>query len=281
MILTKYAERLYEQFIAELENIAAEHEDGLKARELSIWACVRNIQRLKDFFKENRPKDDQEEIDFFRYVKPKFKARLLYHQALYNIECRQPAAGTELLTQFYKKELQMTGQYYEANAAFCQYLRSGSGHLDELYFLRGRFDIHLHPFEGFVDFDPEFNTSHDNKAAQVMANEQIIVKLESLVYQLNNPLAKPATTGNDHESTSWTQTKSAMIELIYGLHETRAIENGNITLKKLAGIFERAFNISLGNFYDTFDWIASRSNQTTYLDELKQGLLARIQKKFR
>ena len=35
----------------------------------------------------------------------------------------------------------------------------------------------------------------------------------------------------------------------------------------------------VGNFYDTYDWLCGRPSPTVYIDEMKEALLLRIQKK--
>src|SRR5258708_27732440 len=102
-----------------------------------------------------------EEIQFFKEIKPKYKALLIYHQTLMNIESRKPAGDHLSVVDYYRKELNSINYFFEVNVSFYQYVRSGATHLDALYFQRGKFNIHLHPYDGFVDFDPDFNTSHD------------------------------------------------------------------------------------------------------------------------
>src|SRR6185437_9881594 len=106
--------------LVELGKIAGDDNEELKARELSIWVCIRYLQQLKNCFKENPPKDVSEEIEFFKCIKPKFKATLLYHQMMYNIACRKPFGGSEQLVRFYKKELEVLARYHEENIVFWQ-----------------------------------------------------------------------------------------------------------------------------------------------------------------
>jgi hypothetical protein len=209
------------------------------------------------------------------------KAKLLYHQFLYDIECRKPSQETGSLKSFYKREIKSISRYHEVNFAFYQYYRCGADHLDQLYFVRGKERLYLHPFSASVDFDADFNTSHDHKAARILANDMLLRTIEMLLARVGKPNSPSAAKEEKAEHLSWTQTKAGLIELIYSLHETKAIDNGNITLKRLAREFEKIFNISLGNFYDTFDWIACRPKPTTYLDELKDALLVKIDKKMK
>jgi hypothetical protein len=281
MILSKYAGRLYGDLMAQLEENETDNLNDLKRRAQLIWICVTHLQKLKDFFIANAPATEPEEIEFFKEIKPKFKAQLLYQQFLYDIECRKPTGDQEIVTSFYRREIKSIKRYQEVNLAFYQYYRCGAEHLDAHYFLRGKEDMHLHPFAASVDFDPLFNTSHDHKVARVIANDMLTQTLMNVISRLGHQEIIANNNGASNETMSWTQTKSGLIELIYSLHETRAIDNGNITLKRLAREFEKMFNVSLGNFYDTFDTIACRQKPTSYLDELREALRLRIGKKLK
>jgi len=76
-----------------------------------------------------------------------------------------------------------------------------------------------------------------------------------------------------------TTSKCALIELIYSWHATEAF--GKKNLKSIVKFIEKSFNISLGNFYDTYDWLCGRPSPTLYIDEMKEAFLLRIQKKLR
>ena len=68
-----------------------------------------------------------------------------------------------------------------------------------------------------------------------------------------------------------------MIELIYALHSTDAINNGTADIKDIAYFVERIFRIDLGNYYRAFLEIRMRKNgRTKFLDTLKEELIKRM-----
>ncbi len=76
----------------------------------------------------------------------------------------------------------------------------------------------------------------------------------------------------------WTASKTDLIELIYALHSSGAVNSAAADIKEMALAYEQMFNIDLGNYYHTFIEIRSRkSNSTKFLDSLKDSLLKRIE----
>ncbi|WP_429399877.1 RteC domain-containing protein [Mucilaginibacter lappiensis] len=77
----------------------------------------------------------------------------------------------------------------------------------------------------------------------------------------------------------WKQTKCALIELIYSWHATEAF--GKKNLKGIVKFIEKSFNVSLRNFYDTYDWLCGRPSPTVYIDEKREAFMLRMQKKLK
>ena len=71
--------------------------------------------------------------------------------------------------------------------------------------------------------------------------------------------------------------KTDLVELIYALHSSGVINNGNVEIKTIATAFQEIFNIDPGNYYHGFIEMRTRkTNQTKFLDKLKDNLLKYI-----
>ena len=79
-------------------------------------------------------------------------------------------------------------------------------------------------------------------------------------------------------SLQWTSSKTALTELIYALHHSRSINNGNADIKEIASVLQKVFHFDLGNFYKIFSEIKSRkTDRTKFLDNLSNGLLVQME----
>lgn len=277
-MITKFSDRLYADLNKDLNALALEEEQLIKRLERAIHIFLKYLRKLKDYCKLNDPGTPEEEILFFKTIKPKFKSQLIFHQSLLNIEIRKPIGDGQVVSDYFANEIKILHHFFESNLSFYQYVRTASTYLDEYYFVRGNYDVHLDPDQCIIDFDPMFSTTHDHKLAQVMASELMQEHLEQTILKIGQ---KDMIMQIDSEfrDFDWKQTKCALIELIYSWHATEAF--GTKNLKSIVKFIERSFNVSLGNFYDTYDWLCGRPSPTAYIDEMKEALLLRMQKRLR
>jgi hypothetical protein len=277
-MISKLSDRLYAELNKDLNALALEEDLMVKRLEKSIHVCLKYLRKLKDYCKLNDPTTRAEEICFFKQIKPKFKSRLIFYQSLLNIEIRKPIGEGKIVADYYGNEINILNHFFASNLTFYQYVRTEGTYLDEYYFVRGNYDVHLDPDQCVIDFDPTFSTTHDHKLAQVLAS---VLLEEHLVQSIAKINQKEAIVRIDAEfkDFDWKQTKVALIELIYSWHATEAF--GKKNLKSIVKFIERAFNISLGNFYDTYDWLCGRPSPTSYIDEMKEAFLTRLQKKLK
>ena len=177
-------------------------------------------------------------------------------------------------------ELEKLTSYFNSHLEFYRYYRMKSTFLDDKLFIRGREDFHLHLDNPLVYTDPDFSTSMDYMVAEIMANDRLEVylktEIDTLLLKSNNPnWVQLGCFGNT--SLQWTDSKSALVELIYALHASGSINKGTIEIRELSAFFEQAFNVRIPDIYRTFLELKSRTTQTKYIDNIKVNLLRKMQ----
>ncbi len=268
------------KFESELNLIEVETEDILKKAEKGILISKDVLASLRELVAMHRFKDSEREIAFFKNVKPRVFSRLIYYHILFNIESKRPRSSNKNQIKYFNKQIDKLQDYFNDNLEFYQYYRRGSTSLDAHYFIRGKEDIRLHPDDYHFFIDEKFSTSHDSTVATIMAYDMLIVYLKQEIDKLENKNSME-TIMQSHQFNSklfWTSSKTDLIELIYAIHSTGAINSGTADIKEMALACEQIFNIDLGNYYHTFVEIRSRkTNNTKFIDKLKQSLLQRIE----
>lgn len=89
------------------------------------------------------------------------------------------------------------------------------------------------------------------------------------------------TKAENLQQLVWTESKNALIELIYAIHTNGSILNGNVSIKKITAIMQSIFNIELGDIHHAFHRMKCRSDsRITYLDQLKKSLNEYMDKDF-
>jgi hypothetical protein len=112
--------------------------------------------------------------------------------------------------------------------------------------------------------------------ASLLASEFLLVYLERAIQKVNDRASDEQGIALDEGQFVWTQTKSALVELAYGLILTNSFNHGEATLNGLIKYLEKVFNIQLVNFYDTFKTVRQGDNRTLYMDRLKDSLLKKM-----
>ncbi|PJB20146.1 MAG: tetracycline regulation of excision, RteC [Flavobacteriaceae bacterium CG_4_9_14_3_um_filter_33_16] len=273
----------YQELIAEfetkLEALESCNDDVLYVAESGITHTERCIKNLRKEVVEKGFDSTQEEIFFFKHIKPQIFSKLIYYVKLYNIESKRPRSSTKFQVKYLNNQINKLQVYFNDNLEFYHYYRRGATTLDEQYFVRGRSDLRS-PTETFHFFiDEQFSTCQDITVATIMAFDRLIVylqqEIEILVTHHNNPKSHPMKQSS---KLFWTGSKTDLIELIYALHNCGAINSGTADIKEMALVFEQMFNIDLGNYYHTFIEIRARKNsKTKFLDRLIDVLTKRFE----
>jgi hypothetical protein len=264
-------------FEAKLKQIDSEYPDILKKSEQSIYCISSCLKQMKEYILQNKFPNQEDEILFFKEIKPSVYSKLIYFVKIFNLESKRPTGSDKSQKKYLQNEIAKLETFFIENLEFYQYMRNKMVYLDDKYFVRGKQDLHLYIDTFYFDADPEFSTSHDFKVAKVMANDLLCVYLKSELATIDR---KEYHSNHQQQIVkgkyTWTDSKAALTELIYAIHAARCINNGNIEIKEIANFFESLFRIDLGDYYRDYLQIKNRQNQTKFIDSLKNALIQRI-----
>lgn len=262
----------------QLNFIDLEIENQLNRCEKAIEVISKAIDSLKEIIKKTIFKSQDEEVHFFKEIKPQFLSKFIYYNAIYKIETRKTYGGDRAIKKYYNNELLKLKRYFENNIDFYRYHRTSSTYLDYKYYVRGKFDIKLALDSYYIETDHTFATSHDYKVAKIIANDLIELYIEDKLLSMNNKQVKEKSQLNHNLKLNWTGSKVALTELLYALHSSGEFNNGAADLKEIVEYFEHVFNIDLGQYRRVFLEIRARkSDRTKFINSLKEVLLKRIE----
>lgn len=272
--------KLNKDLNAQLQKIDSEEIDLIKKSQKSIFCLKNSLNTLKAFTLNYTFKNEDEEIQFFKEIKPGILSQLIYHVKINNIETKRPMGGTEIQQNYLLCELGKLNMYFNSHLEFYRYYRMNSTFLDHKCFVRGKEDLQLCIDSLMFYIESDFSTSHDYMVAEVIANDRLEVylktELDALSLKVNNPnWGQSVILGS--ATFQWTESKTALIELIYALYATGSINNGSSEIRELTAFFEQIFNVRLTDIYRTYIEIKGRTTQTKYIDYLRSSLLRKIE----
>lgn len=262
-------QNLYSQLEEELcqinKNCPIQHSNR------AIGICEKYLEQLRQQVLNVGFGSDEEEVIFFKKVKPKFLAKLLYYAWLYNLCTHKTEDATENLRKQYNKTLKRISAFQKRHHTFYRYIKSGDTFLDEKLFMRGNSEMNMYLDPEYYCFERSFNTSYDHVLAKLLANKSIVTYIHEKLKVEVRPVKSSVVS-----RLNWTDSKVDLVELIYALHSAQSLNNGNIELSEIAVVFEQVFNIELDDFYRTFADIKSRKTPTKFLNLLRSQLVERI-----
>lgn len=270
--MIRFTNNLREEVNQSLSTINARDSDTLKKAEEITSLLKHAFNRLRFFIHDYKFKDEDEEIFFFKEIKPNLFCDLIYYQEMYNLEIHRPTGIYMELKVYLEKELSRISDFFDQNKAFYCYCRSKETFMDKLYFLRGKENTTLCDDSISHERDPLFSTIADLKLTRILANDKLekyiyseLAKLEEVKSLNYAPLPKVKLT--------WTISKIFLIELIYSLFLFGVFNHGKATLKEIIIYLEEVFNIDLGaNPSKAYAEMRERKQRTTFLDKLKDIL---------
>ncbi len=218
-------------------------------------------------------KNHWEEINFFRNIKPYILSKLIYHNKIFRIQTACPVDGGKMYASYFLEQLKELKQEYREhiyNSDFYRYYRSGRTDRDETYFRLGNINFHDGLNSFVFEIDPLFSTYYDNKVARIIANELLYTYI---LQKINDDEMADFSARDISDSILWTDSKNALIELIYALYSNSSLSNGKIGIRKISLALERMFQISLGDLHHSFHRMKYRAgSRTAFLDQLKSSL---------
>jgi hypothetical protein len=267
--MERFTSDLYAKMQAHLQDISQTDNELLYIAEQSYHAVVGYLKDLKGFIKDYEFKDQEEEVRFFKEVKPRFLKEVVYFMKIFDVESAKPVAGKEVLKTYYLGWVEQFSNYFEQNRFFYLYYRTEKSHLDELMFIKEPKEIPLMPSYS-LDADPGFSNAYSFKLAKIKAYEELTSFLQTHIYGLDNKDGK--IDGKITRGLSFKHSNAQFIELTYGLWKSGAF--GQVTIKEAFDGMQYYFNKRITNYYGYFESMRIRKkNRTPYIDLLKDYVI--------
>jgi hypothetical protein len=266
MELKEFAGELKVRMKAAIDGITADQPDVVIRNSRLICSIESFVSELKRFVLKYKFRNPNEEIEFFKSIKPAFMSELWYHKRLYKIHLFESYNPGKNRLKYYQKQLHKLRAIMSRHNDFYQYVYSNADQMDDKYFSRSC------TAKWATVLDDRFSTPFDIQLSKLLCNEKVKEYLVNAINKIESPESTPSNS-----TLKWTGSKTDLIELIYALQATEVFNKGNAGIKQIASEIEIMFNVSLGNYYRVFQDIRLRkTGQVNFLEELKQRLIKRM-----
>jgi hypothetical protein len=242
------------------------------------------IQDLRELVLQGGLTSTEEEIYFFKYIKPNVMVYFLFFYYLQQIENVRPKGTIDIISKYLQKKHKTFDTFLHNRNGYYYYYKSNDTQHDEQYFIRCNLKPGAYCHHPYSMLDSDFATSHDYLFADFKAHEMVIDYLSTEINKLeilrnNQKLGFEKAIGKS--PFNWTDNKIAIAELIYALVESGSINHGKVDISSLAVHICQMFNIDEFDIYRTYVDIKNRKkNPVPFIDRIRENLLKRIDKDY-
>lgn len=123
-------------YLDKLQSIEHSEGDILQIVPSAIKVMEEMFKEIKAFISDYKFRSEDEEIKFFKEIKPQLFSKLIYYQKIYRIEAMRPNGSDEAQKKYINKELDRLKDFFDENLDFYKYYRSNGTHFDKICFMR-------------------------------------------------------------------------------------------------------------------------------------------------
>lgn len=189
MQLKPVCEEIYQEMVSE---VYVSRQIDLSATSRVTYCfkvCMDYWNRLKEQLRSYTFANEEEEIWFYKSLKPKFTSLIEYYTFVYHALLFMPSLGEDDMQVFWNKEKDKIEQFYSKNAAFCQYYKSGNTSQDQMYFLRSNAIDCFNCHNKLYDTDAEMVTTHGHLVSTLLALDMYDAYIQQEAKKVNDRIS--------------------------------------------------------------------------------------------
>ena len=274
--MKEFIEKLHQELAEELAIYADLGALPVKRLSGALNATSAALQKIREYIETHPFENRQQEINFFKYLKPPVMAEKLYALEIYTIETNRPLVDEVSLRVFYEQELKYIRRFFMQHQFLYQYYQLDAVDLDQVFFVREAKPTDI-IIPSTPELDPTFSTAADFLFAKFIAYEKVQDYLMDCLYGQGKAL-QPFRSKKGR-LLEWTGDKSNLVELAYAIHDTMQINNGEVDISDIIDWLEQSLQVNLGRYYKRFSEMKMRKNvsRTRYLDFMVEMILKHME----
>ena len=236
-----------DQLRQELSELNLFGKDANEQIEYALERIKSTTFSIEDEIDRSAFKTPEEEIFFFRHIKPPLYSLHIAFSKLRKIELQRPACSKKKFKGLVKQKLDFIQAHYIDYPEFTRYYNSSATYDDDRYFLRSN-KIQLDCFPHL--YNNKLSTGYDLIAAYLLAYQFLIDHF--------NQNDKKVDFVTNNSNISWSADKIAFVEIVSGLQAMAAINLGKNDLKTLCSQLGQALNVEVKDIYGKRNEIKER-----------------------
>lgn len=259
------------ELILEIEQILQGQPPMTTKSKKAAKLIQKTLSSFREQIRTNGFRRDEDEIYFFRNIKPKIHAYLNFFSILSDIERAKYHKSDEELKNLIESKFRMFRHLHGEYLDFVTYYMEGMTHLDRQYFLRATEIYRITRHTATMMVDPEFSTTYDIVAADILTHQML---KKHLFPDQDNFKTKMPT----NPKMKWTMSKSDFIEFVYGLQASKAVNYGDVEIIELCQALQSIFKVHIDDPYRIFIDLCNRKTvPVKFIPKMEEGFLRKVE----
>jgi hypothetical protein len=188
----------FNEFEKEYELLKNSSDDVLAISIEIIQYIEKKLKEIYLWLKKHVFNSLQEEIYFFKELKPRMVSKLLYYKELMKLETSLPPSKRNK-KKHYEELLTKMQRHVVSNREFYEYYRSKKSVRDEDLFVRRSYKDIVRDDCYLINYDSKLSTSHDFNVATIIANDMFTGHLENKLDELNGKITEKFNPTTDYK----------------------------------------------------------------------------------
>jgi|GEM_PF-6287551 len=212
---------------------------------------------------------EQEEVHFFKFVKPKLLGLIKVMEKILSNEIKLCNLNDSLMNQVLLEEVNKTNTYFTKKLCILNYLTKDLDY-DRYHFTRIKSKLSCSKKAN----EYGYYATHDDKLAKFWFKLYWFKYLTNRIEVLNKDEPEINEISNG-DKLKWTSSKSDFVELIYALVASGAINNGNVSFTKMYNHMLSFISVDSDiNIHQVINDVKKRKKDVTkFIDQLNVSLL--------
>lgn len=270
-------EQLYRDLIdrlnSEIEKINPSVPESVEDVLENIDVCIGLRDELRLRYLETNH-NEEEQIIFFKTIKPIFISELLYQRSAQHYVQHKPFGYPKLMKGFLEDQIERNSFVFREYPELYKYKQMNSERSDREYYTHSPYDPRIHDHLELPS-DPAFSSPADTTLSILLATEKFQAFLNQEWATMKS--GKLSTPCQFPKTLEWEGTKVDIVENIYGLASHQNLKSD---VKVVAEWFGLMFGMDMTKIYRSFQTIKQRQDPVHFLEELKNALIKRIDDDF-
>jgi hypothetical protein len=273
-MVIEFSEQLYKELESQLAATEPSFNDPIEQFKICLRHTKQALERLNAQIAAHPFTDDTVERQYNEQVLPRFKALEFYYYELIWLLCNRPIGDRFEWMVYYRGELDAIRHFLNRHVAYYQLYKIKTMGLEDVLTdeeFTGR-------WMGPIDMHGALPSGERTALfAKFVAYDKLQdYLLEQLKMLREIDVSHPQ--GLRSRQLHWTGDVCNLVELVYGLYETKQINNGEASLADLVNCVEQLFQVNLNRVNRIFIDIKRRKvlSHTRFIEQMRSAILHKI-----